>query len=71
MTNFKPKCGYLGCNPVVGQCLGLCENAQDKPFAPMPVADEDRQDDDGGFELLAWLIVLVMAIAILAVWRFA
>lgn len=71
MTNFKPKCGYLGCDPVVGQCIGFCENAQDKPFAPMPVADEDRHDDDGGFELLAWAIVLLFVIACVVIGRFA
>lgn len=69
MTNFKPKCGYLGCDPVVGQCLGFCENAKDQTFVDSPSVDDDSED--GSMEMLAWIIVLVIAIGCFAIWGFA
>ena len=28
MTKYKPRCSYLGCDPVESQCLGFCENKE-------------------------------------------
>ena len=69
MTNFKPKCGYLGCDPVVGQCLGFCEYAKDHTFVDAPSVDDESED--GSMEMLAWLIVLVIAIGCFVIWGFA
>lgn len=86
MTNFKPlhPCpeGFLCCNPVEGQGLGFCnrcsiqpvdEDARpaDEDLPPLDIDfNEPTENKDGGMEMLAWSIILVIAIAILCLWRF-
>ena len=42
MTKFKPRCGFLGCDPVVGRCLGFC----DKPEMPIQFVETASVEDD-------------------------
>ena len=70
MTNLKPRCEYLGCEPVQGQCLGFCEGSACKsaPIIPIQFAGSepldstfeypDSEQDHRSMKGLAWAIVI-------------
>jgi hypothetical protein len=72
MTKARPlhPCpeGFLGCDPIQGQCLGFCGQ-------PDAVPPEVPQIEFAGPEPIRWriagLIVLVVAITGLVFWRFS
>ena len=67
MTKYKPRCSYIGCDPVEGQCLGFCESKEmPVQFAePEPVESDLPQASgdvwDKVFLCLAGLLLGLMA----------
>jgi len=77
MTKARPlhPCpeGFLGCDPIQGQCLGFCDPSAAAPCGQLP--DEAPQIEFAGLESIRWriaaLIVLVALITGLFFWRFS
>jgi len=82
MTRARPlhPCpeGFLGCDPIQGQCLGFCDSAADARAAETewraaPV--NSPQIEFAGPEPIRWriaaLVAFVVAITILFFWRLA
>lgn len=52
MTNFKTRCGYIGCEPLSGQCLGFCgeSNFTAKPKMPVQFAGPEPEESNLDFD---------------------
>ncbi len=81
-TSYKSPCGFLGCDPVQGQCIGFCNNGMPvqmhepvDSYFDFPEAEEEAdQDMRGGMQMLAYIgvfscIAWAVLVALYVVYR--
>jgi len=73
-TSYKPPCGFMGCDPVKGQCIGFCNNGMpvqmhepDSYFEFPESEDEADQDMISGMQMLAYVILFTGAVTVCTV----
>lgn len=69
-TNYESPCGFMGCDPVQGQCIGFCNNGMpvqmhdvESDFGFPEAEGEADQDMRGGMQMLAYVILFGAAVA--------
>ena len=73
-TSYESPCGFMGCDPVKGQCIGFCNNGMPvqmhepvDSYFDFPEAEVlEEQDVKAGMQMLAYTMLAPAAAALLA-----